>query len=238
MNKFILILVFISFVATSHAQWFVGGNFEYHSTSDKDTSRGDNEKDSYSNFSFAPMVGYQKGKFAFGASFIFNTGTEKEMLLLPGHWWGPGLDRSPWWPPLPIEVEATTESTFWGIQPFVRYTFAEFGRFSVFANASAHFLSGTAEQTLKYSYSSEPVPSFHYDATSFGINIAPILSYNLSQRVNLETTLNFMNFGFNRTIKKHKEIESKDTDTTFGLGVNSGNIANVGAISIGFIYKF
>jgi hypothetical protein len=239
MKKIIIILVFISFATASHAQWFTGGSLDYRSTSEENSSRNNNEKDSYSVFSIAPMIGYQKGKFAFGASFIYNTGTEKEMLLLPGHWAGPGWDRSLlWWPPILIETKSTTESTFWGIQPFFRYTFAEFGRFSVFANARVHFLSGTTEQTLKYEHSDDSFPGFHYDATSLGINIAPMLSFSLSEKINLETALNFMNFGFNRTIKKHKESEDKDTITDFGLGINSENVANIGTVSIGFIYKF
>jgi len=79
-----------------------------------------------------------------------------------------------------------------------------------------------------------------YKMNSFGINLVPVLSYNLSERISLEATLNFMNFGWNRTRLTHIDEwrDEKITERGFGIGVNSGNVVDVGAISIGFIYKF
>jgi hypothetical protein len=224
MKKFIIIFAFISFAMMSHAQWFTGGSAEYSSTSDKNNngsgSYASESKKSQSGFSFAPMIGYQTNRFAFGGSIIINTATDTDA-------WSSGSHRN----------ETKDKTTLWGVQPFVRYTFMEFGNFSVFANTGLHLLTGNSKQTSNNLWTTDN----EIGITSLGINVVPVLSYRLSEKINLEAGLNFMNFGWNSVTEEDKQNSSnsqKTTVTDFGLGVNSGNAANVGAISIGFVYKF
>jgi hypothetical protein len=111
-----------------------------------------------------------------------------------------------------------TKSNAWAIAPYVNYSFVEFGRFSVWGQGELFF--GKSEENKVKS-------------TSFGLNIRPLLKYNLSDRFLLLTNLNFLNIGFAQT-----KIDKLRTDSSFDLGVNSNNVANTGNISIGFLYKF
>jgi len=125
MKKNILTLALISFAAVGHAQWFIGGNVGYnHTSEEKQTNPFNKEKTTLSEFSFAPTFGYQINRFAVGGSIGF-----VESTTISKHWWRPN-SSVPWG----TSSEHKTKTPLFGIQPFVRYTFAEWGKFSVFAN--------------------------------------------------------------------------------------------------------
>ncbi|MCL2413744.1 MAG: hypothetical protein FWC94_00615 [Bacteroidales bacterium] len=239
MKKIILTLGLISFAVILQAQWFVGGNFGYKHDFERDEGSHMRTTQTFSEFSLAPMFGYQiNDRFAIGANigFVWNKTTEKSEFL-----WGQNWTTS-------YEHEATTG--LFGIQPFVRYTFVEFGRFSVFANIKAHFFIGSIERPHTYylhwsgpGWQWPPTPHtvmVKYNMNSFGINITPALSFSLSKRINLEASLNFMNLGWNRTSMRRDEAHRDDKiiERNFGVGVNAANVVDVGVISVGFIYKF
>jgi hypothetical protein len=245
MKKIIITSTLVFFAMIIQAQYFLGGSLQLNHTSIESKQGPQFDRESYSNFSFAPMFGHQTGKFAFGTGFVFSSRTHIETIAIFEPWWG--------W----REYDVKIESTLWGIQPFVRYTFAEFGNFSIFANIRLHLLGGYRSYPVSniYDYLTFSSSSFderqrspHWPPHSFpsstdigitavGINITPVLSYNLSEHLSLEATLNFMNFGLNRLTQEHKSSEDKRTVTNFGFGVNFENAANVSALSIGFILK-
>jgi hypothetical protein len=207
MKKIIITSTFIFFAVICQAQWFIGSGLDYKFTSEKDVFSSD--KKSYSEFLFTPMVGYQKNKFAFGGSIIFKIDVERTVVELPNR------------------------NVVLGIQPYVRYTLAEIGKFSVFANAGIHFGYGNtrlfANKTLIEGY-------------FYGINIAPVFSYKLSEKISLETTLNFANFGWNTIHPPKTQFDPASSKyrkavTNIGLGKNSGNVTNINAISIGVVYR-
>ena len=216
MKKFIVTLAFIPFAMVSHAQWFIGGNVGYLSKSDKTSWSNNSRTESLSGFSFAPMIGFQSNKTMFGGNLILSSNT----VAFTESW---------------SSSSSKNETTvfFWGVQPFIRCTFWEFGKFSVFAHAGVHFLSGNKKEKSIFGNNSE------FSLTSFGLSVTPVLSYSLSERIRLETSLNFMNLSWNRDTEKNKRrTQDKISSIDFGLGINSGNIINVGTISIGFIYNF
>jgi hypothetical protein len=113
---------------------------------------------------------------------------------------------------------AENKSNLWGIAPYARYSVVEFGNFSVWGQAGL-FVGGGEQNGLK--------------ATSFGLDIQPVLKYNLSDHFSLLANLDFFSLGFSQT-----KVKDVSTTTNFGLGVNSEDVATLGAISVGFIYKF
>jgi hypothetical protein len=236
MKKIILILTLISFAVIGHAQWFIGGNVGYnHNSEEQEASSNNSEEKIISEFSFSPMFGYQADRFAIGTSlsFVQNTITDKRTYWL-----------SVWVPPTVEERifhdERIAKITLWGIQPFLRYTLVEYGKFSVFANAELHLLTGKNEETNNHKGPfSNTTHKERFNVRTAGVNFTPVLVYNLSERINLEATLNFMNLGWNWTRIAHdRNIEQKTISINYGFGLNSGNVVDVGAISIGFIYKF
>ena len=105
-------------------------------------------------------------------------------------------------------------SARWLFSPYVRFSVFKYDKFDLKAKGSAG-LEGTKEYTQA------------------SIQVAPVLVYNLSDRIALQTTLNFFKLGFYST-----KIKDGNLTTKFGLGGDSNNLATVGSISIGFAYKF
>jgi hypothetical protein len=113
---------------------------------------------------------------------------------------------------------AEAKSNSWGIAPYARLSVVEFGNFSVWGQAGV-FLDGGKVNGQK--------------TTRFGLGILPVLKYNLSDHFSLLANLNFLNLGFSHTTRK-----DVDKTTNFGLGVDAGDVATLGDIAVGFIYKF
>ena len=98
--------------------------------------------------------------------------------------------------------------------PYVRYALLQLGKFDVIAKASLN-------TELKKDY------------TYIGLHIDPILAYNLSDKFILQANLKFLSF---RTyFSGYKDSYS---DIGFGFGVNANNLATLGALQVGFLYKF
>lgn len=128
------------------------------------------------------------------------------------------------------ERETITRSTQTGIMPFLRYYAATYGKFSMFGQANA----GLAFGNSKTKFDGDVINETKQNTIS--LNIVPGVAYNLNDRISLETYLNFMNFGFSKTTDI--DGDDKESDTNFGFGANLDNIANIGNITIGAIYKF
>ena len=113
------------------------------------------------------------------------------------------------------------------IEPYYRYYFFGFGNFRVAAEAGLNFNTG------KTTWSTAGNPDIERKVTGFGLNVTPVLTYGLTDKVTLLAGLNFMGLGFNQ-----EKIKDAGTTTEFGLGVDTNNVANTGDISIGFVYNF
>ncbi|MDR2085631.1 MAG: porin family protein [Dysgonamonadaceae bacterium] len=189
MKKVILTMFLaVSGLCLVSAQVYLGGSVGF-STSNSKPEKG--TKTDQSSFSFIPEVGYS-----------LNQDLDLGLKV--------GFGNN--------EYADNTESSNWIVAPYVKYSFAEFGRFSVWGQGEL-FVGGAENNKVK--------------SSSFGLNIKPVLKYNLSDNFVLVTNLNFLNIGFAQT--KTKNLK---TDTGFSLGMNTNNVANTGNLSIGFIYKF
>ena len=72
---------------------------------------------------------------------------------------------------------------------------------------------------------------------SYGLNVAPWLQYDASDNFVLECGLNFMGLNATRTITTDQADKDHKTKTT-NMGLNArSSLVNVGALTIGFIYK-
>ena len=214
MKKLGLVLFFVLAAMVSNAQLFVGGSVGLNLGSDK-VKVGNNTPFNESSFGFglSPRIGYYlNDKFAIGAMVNLQTTSDKDKS-----------DSN-------IEIKDTEFA--WGITPFARYSFVEFGKFSVMAEGRLGIGGSTSKSKVGNTTIEDP-STFNY-----GFNISPILSYSLSDRINLEAALNFLNFGLNGTSEKHNDTDRKDTTFDFGIGVNSRDAFNVGRMTVGFIYKF
>ncbi len=108
--------------------------------------------------------------------------------------------------------------TTWRFAPYVRYSLIQFGNFELIGKGAVS-ISGTDDDGSK--------------RTLFGINVSPIVGYNINDHFMLFTNLNFISFGFNSTF-----IKDGDKTYNFGFGLDANSLATLGDISIGCTYKF
>ena len=205
--KKIILLAALSFAAvTVNAQWFVGGSVGFGTSTAKE---GDN-KATFTTFGLNPEVGYSfHDRWDVGIEGGYNFSTMK-------------LD----------EDGDKVKGGAWHVAPFIQYSAVEFKNFEIQFRADVHFAGGDL-----FVDATGDLPLGHYNdnfdaATEIGLNITPIVAYNISDRFQIRAALNFASLGFNYT----KEGDLKTTD--FGLAANTRNLMNTNDFQLGFIVRF
>jgi len=216
MKKLFYVLTF-AFVSTLalNAQYFIGGGFSFN-TSGGNTEYQDatTDKTKTSSFNFYPMGGYILSDDIY-IGVALNLGTSKSTT-----------------PTTPDET--VTSSMSFGLTPFARYYALRFNKFAIF---------GQGQLGLSFSSSKTKVGGTTTDGpktTTIGLNIFPGLSYDASEKIQLYTSINVLNFGFNYSVEKEEigDDTMYDRTTSFGFGANLNNIVTLGNITVGAIYKF
>lgn len=191
----------------ANAQMYAGGSLGYSSEVDKDDDG--NKDDSKSRFSFSPKVGYSLDeKLSIGLGFSVGNTASKTYDANGDELTNP-------------------KTSTWSIAPFTRYTVAEFGKLSIVGEGTIYFAGSTTD------YDSTGLPKVK--SSEFGINIAPILVYEASEKISLEASINLLSLGYS-SYKANTDYDA--TTSRFDFGADSNGLINTGNISIGFMYKF
>jgi len=217
MKKITLILTLVFLTTMLQAQLFIGTQLGFNSTTETlKPNVGNEQKERSTTLTIGAMAGYQlNDKFAVGArlNYMFQNETIFKYF---------GMDD-----------DFVTKSTVFAAEAFCQYTFARFGKFSVFADVGIGF--GTGNAKMSFGSSSEDLRKMNV----FAIGIRPVLAYDLSEKITLLANLNFLGFGFTSTTKEEfYPNKNKTTENEFDFNLNSDNIATVSALTIGFIYRF
>ncbi|MBQ1883874.1 MAG: outer membrane beta-barrel protein [Bacteroidales bacterium] len=210
---FLSMLAIAAMAATANAQLWFGGSLGFsHEGGVIKTKEADTDKPSVNSFSFSPMVGFELNeKLSVGGKLDFTNKSTKQTVG------DTDTKRS--------------ESTF-GITPFARYTFVEFNKFGLLAEAGIP----VAFSSSKHDNGSKTVKGD--PETSIGLYVRPMLTYSLNDNFQLECGLNFLSFNAKHSVIKSKDdSNNKNITNTFDFGVDSRNVATVGFVTIGFIYK-
>ena len=214
MKKVFLALIFAGMTAMSaQAQTFfaggtIGVDYNVGKYSDGTTT---NKRPSTTSFELSPMLGYYLSK-NLGAGVIINMGM--------GTW----NDRA--------DSPSKNKSFDWGFGPFLRYTLLSLGDFSILAQGGMG-IYGSSTKSTSGSTTNKGPSTFGFD-----IGVMPLLSYNLTDRINLEASTNLAWFGFSvETEKTIAETEEKETVSSFGFGVDSRDFFST-PYKIGIIFKF
>lgn len=208
--RLFLVALFSIFYICSNAQIFVGGGLGL-STSGGAVNNGNvtTNKTSTMSFGFSPKI----GKF-------FN---EKVVA-------GVGLDLTFSRTKNPGNVDVITTSSGLGFAPFVRYYAVRWNKFSVFGE-------GTLDLSfLKNSSKAGNITAQGPKTNAISLSIVPGLSYDLNEKFSLETSLDFMQLGFRNT--NQVSGNSNDRTSNFAIGAGLNDLATLGQITIGAIYKF
>ena len=118
-----------------------------------------------------------------------------------------------------------------GINPYARYLLFTHNRFGLWAEGDPIFSfsqnknkGGAVETSLR--------------STTYGVEIIPVLTYQLSQHIALETRLYLLSLSM---MGRHSVSSDNREQSSFTYGLNGSTkdvTAPLGDISIGFLYRF
>ena len=164
-------------------------------------------------FNASPVLGYQlNDKFAVGVKATFSKQTEKMSLL------GESGDV----------IESETQSDWKTFSVFNRYKLWGTQKFSLLLESSIFF--------DKYNYSGRE-PQYGSNSSGKGVNVLPLVTYDLSEKFNFIVRCDFLDFEFRNetTITK---AGTKTKDNRLRCGLSSDIFTSLFNISLGIIYKF
>lgn len=203
-----LIIALCSFTFINlNAQIFVGGSAGFN------TSKTDHEatprKSSSYNLNFRPNAGwFLSEKMALGLELdISISGSKTENA-----------------------TETTSKSSGIGVSPFLRYYAVRWNNFSIYGQGNIGV--GFSSSSVKTGTTTNDGPK----QTSTYLSFHPGLAYDISEKLSLETSLNFLSFGY--SYNTSKEGTFKDKGSNFNVGAGLSNIVSLNTITIGAIYKF
>ena len=100
----------------------------------------------------------------------------------------------------------------YGFSVFGRYQLFRMEKFAMLAECAMNIGSGSRKETSGLTTEKQSV-------SSLGINVFPVITYDLTERINLITTCDFLRLGFNSYTFKDKD--RKITSNEFGFSTQS-----------------
>lgn len=182
----------------SAQQWFVGGSVGFEQRERGSWTSGKTETTQYN---ITPKFGY-----------IFN---ESWMVGL-----GLGYSFS--------KEKDYSKTNVYGLNPYVRYTAWQLGRFSLAFQGDVIGAMGDQK------YDGE---SGKAKVRAAAVGISPVVQFDLTCNVMLESRFNFAQIGWDWQITEAPD-GSKRKNTGFGFGVDADEAFTTGDIEVGFIVKF
>ncbi|MCL2331172.1 MAG: porin family protein [Proteobacteria bacterium] len=120
----------------------------------------------------------------------------------------------------------STDINSFSVAPFARYNLVQFGKFNVLLKGSVDF-----------SYANASAGGSSISGTSFGINIAPMVTYDISESFTLYANLNFLGVGLNNYSGDLYDALGV-SGTRIGLYLDSTDVFNTNNVQVGFYYNF
>jgi len=211
------------FTTNVNAQWFMGGGVGFNLNIEKTKYSSEVEMFNHTNnqtsvgFAIVPKFGYSfKEKFALGLNC------------------SAGYNCN-------VSHKIKTHCVNWSINPFVRYTTFTFKYFSLILEG------GSSVGMLHPFWKFDDVKNEKENPTlAIGVfNITPILGFKLTDHLQLEAEVHFLDIGYNIDITKREynavvegEFTAKEVTHSFNIGFNSKSILAMTQVKLGVIYKF
>lgn len=208
--KVLFIIMFSFYFAALNAQIFTGGNLNVSTNaSNQDNGTLQINKSSTYNVAFSPFAGiFISERLAAGLEIDISFSGSKSLNV----------------------NETIRKSSSLGMSPFLRYYAIRLNKLAIFGQGNIGL--GFDKSKTK----TNAVTTEDSNATRFYLNFFPGISYDISDRFSLETSLHFLNFGYNHIVTK--DGTNKYKGSSFGFSSGLSNILSIGSITIGAIYKF
>ena len=215
---YIVCLLLFAAVVNGYTQFFIEGNLGVSFNVNKGTGVENNEsRASTLIFGVAPKMGYWlNDRMAAGVSVSYNRHNQTSRNMN-------NPDQEEQW--------VKSFSSQFGFSVFGRYQLFYIKKLSVLAESSWGINRGTTK--FKQQSISEASASF----TSMDINIYPVISYDLTDRISILTICEFARLGFNTGSSKYESIGAKESGSSFGLNAGSNILNSLADVRVGFIYK-
>jgi hypothetical protein len=129
-----------------------------------------------------------------------------------------------------------TDTNFsWEVMPFVRFSLVEVNNFAFLLEGGIG-LYGASGKTKKGTTATDKQPS----TFGFGLEVVPVLSYNVSERLGIEVSSDILRLAAGRQTETWKSgsNETKERVTFFGVGANTPSETLGTAFSVGAVLKF
>ncbi len=245
MKKVFLTLALVAFTMAANAQWILGGQLGFNTTSGTFTSETSPVWDAPNNkamtLAIAPTISYvlnDKMQVGLGIEYSYGTMTNYTQGAYA----------------LNQEVWSKTSMTMFTVAPYFRYYFANAGKFNFFCEAALGF--GISPRTKIHDYSNAAVLGYddEYDGTTkttmIGLTVTPGVNYRISDHWSADCYIDLAGLAFLHTSTKtyvggtgtnKDDLVSTDVDNMFGLVANSSAQdlnAHFGNFRIGFNYHF
>lgn len=209
-RKTLLVVILAFSGITLSAQVFTGGSVGF-STTNSDSWNGSAMTNSRSGYSFniSPSLGkFLSENVAIGIALNLSTGGTR----------------------LGVQNQLKSRSSSIGVSPFARYYALNIGNFHVYGQGALGIVSQGSRTETGSVITKGP------KTTSLYLRFNPGLAYDLTDRISIETTLNFFSIGYSYNVMK--DGNQKSSNSGFSAGAGLDNILTVGDIKIGAIYKF
>ena len=114
-------------------------------------------------------------------------------------------------------------SSGFSIEPYFQYRLLEFHKFGLWTEASGYYMRSKTVETNDEKYFRSYV----------GLELLPILTYDLTEHLRLQSRLNLFNAGF------HYSFSGSSPSLSTSIGASTDDVASLlGEMSIGFMYMF
>jgi len=239
MKKIIIITAIVFISINLNAQWFIAGSVGLNVYENKETlfwDEGVLEKatTTYSSigFSVSPKVGYYfNEKLAAGLCLYVGAGFNNTTVNHSN-----------------IHTYNTKrQAIHWSVCPYVRYSVFSYKKFSIILEGR----TGVGGSHSFYKPDGEKTgwrEGKNYSNTlAVGVlNVTPILGFKLTDRIQVEAGLHFLNLGYNIDMIKEEYIDAccgnpnrkNTTKHDINIGFNSSSILVASRLQFGIIYKF
>lgn len=192
------------------AQHYIGGSFSFSSLSNRNNNSTSTAWNGSTSISVAPDLGW----------FI-------------GDRWAVGIRPSVGFSGSINGDDVQSRSFSLGINPYARYQLLAHNRFGLWAEADpALTFTQTKGQTREGTFTSSS------RSTTYGVEVLPVLTYQLNRHISLESRLNLFSL-YLRGVDNENSNGYHQHSFSGGLAATTKNIMDtLGDISIGFLYKF
>lgn len=209
-NYKIIIIFLLSILCFNlNAQRFIGGSIRINTTNtNHDETTTPNKFSSY-DLMLMPRVGrYLSDNLAVGLDLKLSFNGQKS-------------DQNP---------ATKSNSSEIGLSPFIRYYAIRLNKFSVYGEGYAGMSFTRSKSKTGGITTDGPKNTLIY------LGVHPGLSYDISDKISLETSLNILSLDSNYAMSKNGSSNDKSLHFNFGAGL--GNIISLNAITVGGIFKF